>query len=169
VVVIPSRAKRGEESAFLFSAKRNAGSSSAFGGLGMTDTTLPGYNRFMEEKSPFFDKIREVLREIAGDGKWLSPQDEAALRQRLESEVREGRMQPEQVEKALRWVRLVGNVSPEISSTITHEVLNPENPRPPEFGNEPLQPSTASGTRALFWFLLLGGGGLLFYYLSGAR
>ena len=113
--------------------------------------------------------MREVLREIAGDGKWLSPQDEAALRRRLETEVREGRMQPEQVEKALKWVRIVGNISPEISSGLAREMPKSETPQAAELSNEPLQPSSASGKQAFLWFLLIGAGGLLFYYLSSTR
>jgi hypothetical protein len=120
----------------------------------------------VEQNSPFFGKMKEVLREVVGDGKWLSPEDEAALRQRLESEVREGRLQPEQVEKAIRWVRLVGNISPEISSSIAHEVLKPPSPAVPELRNEPLQPSSPGTTQFLFWILLAGVSGLLYFYFS---
>ncbi|GEM_PF-6791101 len=110
--------------------------------------------------------MREVLGEIVGDDKWLSPEDEAALRERLQKEVREGRMQPDQVEKALKWVRLVGNISPEISSGIAHEVLKPQNPSVPDLRNEPLQPSTASGKQAMFWLLLAGLAALLYFALA---
>ncbi len=120
----------------------------------------------MDPSTPPLERLRELLSKFGDGSNWLTPEKEAALRQRLEEEVREGRLQPEQIETALKWVRVLGGVSPELSSGITDGMLKPQSPAGPDLSNQPLQPATAGSGQILFWIVLVSVGAFLYYWLN---
>lgn len=120
----------------------------------------------MDPHTPPLERLRELLGKFGDGGNWLTPENEAALRQRLEEEVREGRLQPEQIETTLKWVRLLGGVSPEIRNGIAEGMLKPQSPPGPDLSNQPLQPATAGSGQILFWIVLIGAGAFLYYWAS---